>query len=192
MAWPKGVSRKERSEQRAQEARIRQDEAGLRGDPLPEDEDEVERLMANDILVNSLPNPPKKEGWHRFWASTTNTWTPIQMYIRLGYKFVHPNDVPEMATMKTHSAVFSTEVVQCNEMILMETPVERWRRIMKKWHNDDPKSEAERLKVNVELLKKDVGTDSQGNALVREEGDGMASLTEEPKQDRRIVHPFTE
>ncbi len=33
MAWPKGVSRKERSEQRAQEARIRQDEAGLRGDP---------------------------------------------------------------------------------------------------------------------------------------------------------------
>src|SRR5258708_36551832 len=78
MAWPKGVSRKERAEQRAGEARIRQDETALRGDPLPEDEDEIERLMANDILVNSLPNPPKKEGWHRFWASTTNTCTPSE------------------------------------------------------------------------------------------------------------------
>src|SRR5258708_39291009 len=98
MPWPKGVSRKERAEQRAQEARIRQDETALPGDPLPEDEDEVERLMPNDILVNSLPNPPKKEGGHRFWASTTNTWTPIQMYIRLGDEFVHRNDVTESQT----------------------------------------------------------------------------------------------
>jgi hypothetical protein len=192
MVWPKGVSRKERTEQRMQEARIRQDESTLRSDPLPEDADEVEALMTNDILQNSLPNPPKRDGWHFFWASTTNTWTPIQMYIRLGFKFVLPEEVPEMSTMKAHSATFSTDVVQCNEMILMKTPIERWRRIMKKWHHDDPKSEAERLKVNVELLKRDVGADSQGNPLVREEGDGISSLTDTPRTDRRIVHPFEE
>lgn len=149
-----------------------------RDDPLPDD---IEGFLENEVLEQQLPSPPKKPGWHYFWGSTTNKQTPIQMFIRMGYMFVHPDEIPQWLHMKVHSAAFSQELLQCNEMILMKVPEERYQRIMKHLHHDRPMSEAERLLVNLDMLKKEVGQDSKGNSLVREEGDGLASLV-----DRRI------
>lgn len=208
MGWPKGKPRKPRPEavptaapapeefwRKETEARERvlrdeRDEpesrqegalraAGRDADPLVDDD--LEDLLRDQAMQTKLPSPPPMPGWHQFWGSTTNQYTPIQMYLKLGYVFVNPDEIPEWRTMRTHSAMFSTEVIQCNEMILLKVPMDRYQRIMKYHHHDRPNQEAERLRVNQELLKQEIGTDSQGNSLIREEGDGFASVL-----DRRV------
>lgn len=157
----------------------------IRDDPLPESSDDLQAFMAGQMLANALPNPPKMKGFHLFWGSTTNQYTPVQWYLRLGYVPVRPDEVPTMDVtgLKPHSGQFEGFVC-CNEMVLLKIPDTVYQKIMRKFHHDDPNNEAERLRVNVDMLKDEVGEDSKGTPLVREEGDGMASIV-----DRRVRAP---
>ena len=184
--WEKEVAERDRilRSDRAEPASrkdgaMRMEADSVRADVLPDDD--LERFLESEALTQSLPNPPKQAGWHHFWGSTTNQQTPIQMYLRLGYVFVKPEEIPEWTHMKAHSASYGCDVIQCNEMLLMKTTEERYQRIMKHLHHDKPMSEAERLLANFELMKSEIGRDSKGKMLVTEEGDAFSDMV-----DRRI------
>lgn len=157
----------------------------LRGEALPQSSEDLEALLRQEALANALPNPPRIPGWHQAWLSTTNTYTPIQQYLRLGYMPVKPEEHKEWAYLKQHSARDAADVISCNEMVLYKIPEPAYQQIMRVLHHDRPNEEEARLKANIDQMKQgDEFRDSEGNTLVREEGDGFAELL-----DRRVRAP---
>ena len=146
-----------------------------REEALPQSSDELENLLRTEALSNALPKPPPIEGFHQIWLSTTNTYTPIQQYARLGYVPVKPEEHKEWAYLKQHSAQHGGDGIFCNEMVLYKIPMDAYQRIMKVLHHDRPNEESERLRANIDQMKQgDDFRDSEGNALVHEEGEQEA------------------
>jgi hypothetical protein len=146
----------------------------IRGEALPPSAEELAALLREDAMANALPTPPKIPGWHSCWLSTTNTYTPIQHYIRLGYVPVKPEEIPAWQYLKQHSAQIG-DTITCNEMVLYKVTDSAYQQIMKTVHHDKPNAEAERLKANVDMMK-DEHRDSEGNQLIHEEGDGVGAV----------------
>lgn len=146
-----------------------------RDEALPPHREDIEALLRQEAMDNALPKPPELEGWHQVWLSTTNTYTPIQQYVRLGYVPVKPEEHPSWQYLKQHGASHGGDTITCNEMVLYKVPEEAYQDIMRVLHHDRPNEEEERLRANVEQMK--VGSefrDSEGTPLVRDEGDGFA------------------
>ena len=150
-----------------------------RVDALPPSAEELTNLLREQALTSALPNPPPIPGYHLCWLSTTNTYTPISYYTRLGYVPVKPEEVVGWHYLKEHSATIG-DLVSCNEMVLYKTTEDAYQQIMRTVHHEKPNEEAERLKVNLDMLKQDM-RDSDGTPLVEEEGDGLDALI-----DRRV------
>ena len=178
------VNRGERQEPDGREAAEAQQD-DLRADALRADPAEIEAMLREEALANALPNPPQIPGWHQVWLSTTNTYTPIQQYVRLGYVPVKPEEHPQWQYLKQHGASHGGDVITCNEMVLYKIPNEAYQQIMRVVHHDRPNEEAERLRANIEQLKHgDEFRDSEGTSLVKEEGDGFGQVL-----DRRVRAP---
>lgn len=167
----------------AVEQDMQEDEA--RESPVMPSTDELEARLAEEAMQNALPNLPAKPGWHRFWASTTNTYTPVQYFLRLGYVPIKGEELPEMMHLKALSGEFAG-FVTVNEMVGLQVPEDIYQKYMKIMHHDRPMSEAERLKANVDAMKQDLGEDSKGRPLLVEEGEGYASLTKTVKTPKRF------
>lgn len=151
-----------------------------RESPVPPSADELEHALLDEAAVTPLPNPPAMPGWHLFWASTTNQYTPVQYYYRLGYTHVKPEELPSMSELRLHSGE-QPGMISVNEMVLLKTTQENYQRYMKIMHHDRPLSEAERLKSNVDAMKQEVGEDREGRQIVMEEGDGFADIAKRRK-----------
>ena len=146
-----------------------------RAEALPEHKLDIEALLREEALANALPNPPKLDGWHQAWLSTTNQYTPIQQFVRLGYEPVRPEEHPHWQYLKQHGASHGGDTITCNEMVLYKVAEEAYQQIMRVLHHDRPLEEEEKLRANVESMKEDVQfRDSQGKPLISEEGDGFA------------------
>lgn len=89
-----------------------------------------------------LPNLPKKDGWHRVWASTNHPTDTVARRIALGYRVLTLDDVkgsgwnPEQASVK--DATPADNVVRWREMVGMECPEELYQEAMREWHHDQP------------------------------------------------------
>ena len=143
-----------------------------RDEALPQSSEDLEFLLRTEALSNALPKAPHLPGYHQVWLSTTNTYTPIQQYVRLGYVKVMPEEHKEWSYLKEHSAGHGGDGIFCNEMVLYKIPEEVYQRIMKVLHHDRPNEEAERLRANIDQLKHgDDFRDSEGKQLVQEEGE---------------------
>ena len=154
-----------------------------RDEALPESREDIESLLRTEALANALPTPPKLDGWHQAWLSTTNTYTPIQQFQRLGYVPVKPEEHPEWQYLKQHGAQHGGDVITCNEMILYKVPEDAYQQIMRVLHHDRPNEEEERLRANVEQMKDSPDfVDRDGKALIQEEGDGF-------RKERRVRAP---
>lgn len=182
---PRGVYDRNKSEGRASVGAL-QDIGAQEGrsDPIPQDMEALEEALRTEAINNALPNPPKRAGWHYFWGSTTNTYVPIQYYLRLGYMPVKPEEIPEMSHLKMHSGEYDG-FIMCNEMLLMKCPEAVYQRYMQIVHHERPNEESERLKANLEAIKEEIGKDSAGRDLVEVEDDAMRELGE-----RRPVKHF--
>ena len=176
------VNRGEREEPESRQA-VEASRVDQRDEALPQNKLDVEALLREEALANALPNPPKLPGWHQCWLSTTNTYTPIQQYVRLGYVPVKPEEHAEWQYLKQHGAGHGGDTVTCNEMVLYKIPEEAYQQIMRVVHHDRPLEEERRMRANIEQLKTgDDFRDSDGKPLVREEGDGF-------EVDRRVRAP---
>lgn len=148
-----------------------------RAEALPASSIDIEAMLREDAMNNALPKPPALPGWHLIWLSTTNTYTPIQHYARLGYVPVKQHEMPEWQWLKQHSAQDPAGDICVNEMVLYKIPDAAYQQIMRVMHHDRPNAEAERLKRSIEEMKGGSEyRDSEGNALVKEEGDGFAQV----------------
>lgn len=180
------VHRGERAEpENRQPSEAHEDE--VRAEALPQSPEDLEALLRQEALANALPQPPAIPGWHQVWLSTTNTYTPIQQYTRLGYVPVKPEEHKQWAYLKTHSAQHGGDVVTCNEMVLYKIPEDAYQQIMRIVHHDRPNEEEDKLRANVEQMKDNSEfRDSDGKSLVEEEGDGFA---DQARDDRRVRAP---
>jgi len=173
------VNRGEREEPENRQATEAQQDT-LRADALPYSSEELEALLRQEALANALPNPPAIPGYHQVSLSTTNTYTPIQQYVRLGYVPVRREEHPQWNYLKQHSAEMPGDGIACNEMVLYKIADEAYQHIMRHIHHDRPNEEEERLKANIRNLKEgDDFRDSDGKSLVQEEGDGFKEMLED-------------
>lgn len=101
------------------------------------------RAFREKWMTTYLPNLPKKEGWHRFWASTTNSSDTPQRRLALGYTFVSEEELmgegwfPEAQSVKDGSAL--NGAVRWREMIAMQIPEDQYQEIMQEFHYDMPR-----------------------------------------------------
>lgn len=101
------------------------------------------RAFREKWMTTYLPNLPKKAGWHRFWASTTNSSDTPQRRLALGYRFVQEADLvnegwfPEATSVKDGSRLEGA--VKWREMVAMEIPEAQYQEIMQEFHYDMPR-----------------------------------------------------
>lgn len=132
------------------------------------------QLRRNPWEPEILANPPKIPGYHLFWATTTNQADPIQRRLQMGYVLVDAADVPGHEYLTLKSGEF-TGAIACNEMILLKVPEKLYQEWMKEMHHDAPQAEEDRMKDIIDTIKENA-QDSQGTPLIRDIGDGTASV----------------
>lgn len=111
--------------------------------------DEARRRAFRERYAQShLPNLPHKDGWHRYWASTSHPTNTPQKMLMVGYTFItqqqlqdegsvwHPEDksVKDAAVVDGH--------VRWREMIAMECREEDYQAYMREFHHDLPRDMA--------------------------------------------------
>lgn len=104
---------------------------------------ERRRMMRERWNAAYLPNLPKKEGFHRFWCSSTHPTDTVARRIALGYRVLTLDDVkgtgwaPEQSSVKDASA--PDNVVRWREMVGMECPVDLYLEHLREFHHDQPR-----------------------------------------------------
>lgn len=132
------------------------------------------RKMFREFTQEALPNPPKMNGYHFCWLSTTNQYDPIYKRIRMGYEPVK-TDMSEALKEFTHLRAKSGEFEGCitvNEMVLFRIPNEIYQEIMEEFHHKMPLEEEQRIRESA--LTSD--RDSNGRKLGQIEGEGIDQL----------------
>lgn len=151
-----------------------EDEHRSNRDHPDEDERVMELLSAQ--LQTKLPDPPKKPGWHRLYVSTTNTVTPPEYFLRLGYRPVKQSDWPGFENFAQAGTGKFSNGISVKEMVLFEIPEERYQQFMRILHHKNPAEEEEMLRSSIEnkfgderaeIREIGSGTDKLGRQRVR-------------------------
>lgn len=165
--------------------------APVRGDRVEEDSsrtqvdgtttslEERRRMIRSDWTQDVLPQPPKVDGWHYCWLSTTNSTDPIYKRMQKGYQPVRVSEVPGFGQFTSTQGEFEG-CVACNEMLLFKIEEELYQEIMLINHYERPLEEEEILKANsVDNLTE---RDSNGRELVEAQGfDSLARRVKPPQ-----------
>lgn len=126
--------------------------------------------MRAEFMEFALPTPPKHDGWHYFWWSTTAQHDPLQRRIRLGYEVVTSEMLPGFGDFRVKNGQHEG-AIGVNEMILLRIPQHLYQSYMQEVHHTAPLEEEGRLDVQWQLTK-DAGGRLRDQALVKNE-DGM-------------------
>jgi len=141
--------------------RVQQDGSALSAE-------ERRRLLRNEWVQEVLPTPPKVEGFHHCWLSTTNSTDPVYKRIQRGYIPVKASEVPGFGTQYTAVGGEFDGCVTCNEMLLFKIPVQLYNDLMTIYHHDMPMEQEASIRENVNRKNDE---DSNGRALAQVEGD---------------------
>lgn len=140
----------------------------VHNDGLALSAEERRRLLRQQNIQEVLPQPPKREGWHRCWLSTTNSTDPIYKRIALGYQPVKASDVPGFGANSLVEDGEFKGCIACNEMLLFEIPLQLFNDLMEIYHHDMPNEQEESIKERVQQAQQ---LDSSGRELMSTEGD---------------------
>ena len=124
-------------------------------------------MIRSEWSQDVLPQPPKSDGWHYCWLSTTNSTDPIYKRIQKGYEPVRISEIPGFAQYKVNQGEFEG-CIACNEMLLFKIPEDLYQEIMSIFHYERPMEEEEILKANT--VEKIATQDSDGRKLGQVEG----------------------
>jgi hypothetical protein len=156
---------------------------GESGRQAPEDKfistQERRRMWSEEWTQSALPKLPSIDGWHLCWLSTTNSYDSIDKRIRLGYVPVKSDELPGYEDYRVKSGEH-VGYISCNEMLLFKLPMDIYQEIMIYHHHDQPREEAEKIRVQVENLQGQ--RDSNGRSLANVEGEGIGSLDKQPNR----------
>jgi hypothetical protein len=140
---------------------------------------ERRRMWSEEWTQSALPKLPDMNGWHLCWLSTTNSYDSIDKRIRLGYVPVKSDELPGYEDYKVKSGEH-VGYISCNEMLLFKLPMDIYQEIMTYHHHDQPREEAEKIRVQVENLQGQ--RDSNGRSLANIEGEGIGSIDQQPNR----------
>ena len=129
---------------------------------------ERRRMLRQDWVQEVLPTPPKIEGMHCCWVSTTNSTDPVYKRIQRGYVPVKASEVPGFGTQYTMTEGEFDGCIACNEMLLFKIPVQLYNDLMTIYHHDMPMEQEASIRENVFGNSQE---DSDGRKLVQVEGD---------------------
>lgn len=139
--------------------------------------EERRRMIRSEWNQDVLPTPPKVEGWHYCWLSTTNSTDPIYKRMQKGYEPVRASEIPGFAQYTATQGEFEG-CVSCNEMLLFKIPEELYQEYMLVMHYERPLDEEEILKANAVVNERD----SDGRELGQAEGfDSLARRVRAPE-----------
>jgi hypothetical protein len=140
---------------------------------------ERRKMWSEEWTQSALPKLPNMDGWHLCWLSTTNSYDSIDKRIRLGYVPVKSDELPGYEDYKVKSGEH-VGYISCNEMLLFKLPMDIYQEIMTYHHHDQPREEAEKIRVQVENLQGQ--RDSNGRSLANIEGEGIGSIDQQPNR----------
>jgi hypothetical protein len=140
---------------------------------------ERRKMWSEEWTQSALPKLPNMDGWHLCWLSTTNSYDSIDKRIRLGYVPVKSDELPGYEDYRVKSGEH-VGYISCNEMLLFKLPMDIYQEIMIYHHHDQPREEAEKIRVQVENLQGQ--RDSNGRSLANVEGEGIGSLDKQPNR----------
>jgi hypothetical protein len=141
---------------------------------------ERRKMWSEEWTQSALPKLPNMDGWHLCWLSTTNSYDSIDKRIRLGYVPVKSEELPGYEDYRVKAGEHVGHI-SCNEMLLFKLPMDVYQEIMTHMHDEKPREEAEKIRVQVEQLQG--ARDSNGKSLVAVEGEGMGNFV-----DRQTNH----
>ena len=127
---------------------------------------ERKAMLREQLNQEILPTPPKVDGWHFCWLSTTNNADPIYKRVRLGYEPVKASEIPGFATQHQINGGEFDGCVACNEMILFKLPEELYQEIMLINHHEKPLEEEAMIRQAATKSEQDRG----GRSLVESIG----------------------
>lgn len=133
---------------------------------------ERRRLLRQEWVQEVLPTPPKLDGFHCCWLSTTNSTDPIYKRIQRGYVPVQASEVPGFGGQYTVSGGEFEGCVACNEMLLFKIPVQLYNDLMTIYHHEMPMEQEAAIRENVNGKNDE---DSNGRRLAEVE-DGFNNL----------------
>ncbi len=153
------------------------DERGQDEREVTEDREisEDERLeMFRDSLEQSvLPELPQTPGYHTCWLTTSNPRDTIAWRMRLGYQLIRIDEMPGWQGVGLKSGDYAG-IIGVNEMVAARIPLRLYNRYMKEVHDAKPRSEEEKLRRNVDLIKQQA--EDLGSRVG--EGDGTQNLVQ--------------
>jgi len=117
-------------------------------------------MLRDEFTQEALPKPPKIPGFHTCWLSTNNSYDPIHKRMRVGYTPVKAEEVAGMDLYKVREGEWDG-FISCNEMVLFKIPEEVYQEIMMLFHHTMPMEEEQRIKRQMEDLKKDDRTQTE-------------------------------
>ncbi len=130
------------------------------------------RAMLRDTNT-LLPPPPAVDGYHSFWATTTNSKDTVESRQRLGYSFITREEAPdfEMSTLKSGDS--ASDRIMVNEMVAMKIPMDIWKEDMMDIHHTMPNEMAANIKDGLARFK-----DGRGNDIAYTGGSFKGGLDE--------------
>lgn len=101
-------------------------------------------MLKRSLFQSNLPDLPKKPGYHRIWLTTTNPRDPVHGRIRLGYRLLKSDDVPEFLDLATKGGNYDG-CIMVNEMVAAEIPIHLYEAFMRECHYDSPMQQEESI-----------------------------------------------
>ena len=144
-------------------------------------DEEFEKMLQDEFSQSALPNPPKLDGYHLAWLTTTSQYDSVQKRQRLGYTPVRQSDMPGFDATNSASLVGYDGYVQCNEMVLFKIPMDRYQQIMGFFHHKKPMEEEQGIVDNFK---------SKGERL-DDPDDGVDAIERELKEARKKMPIFS-
>lgn len=139
---------------------------------------ERRRMLRQEWVQEVLPTPPKLDGFHCCWLSTTNSTDPVYKRVQRGYVPVKASEVPGFGSQYTAQGGEFDGCVACNEMLLFKIPVQLYNDLMTIYHHEMPMEQEASIRENVNSNSEE---DSNGRKLAEVEGD-FANLGRGPSR----------
>jgi hypothetical protein len=136
-------------------------------------DEERSRFLRDEFTNSALPSLPPIPGFHMCWLSTTNQYDSIMRRVRLGYRPVKVDEMPQFVSLSMKTGEYAG-CIAVNEMILFKIEEEVYQLLMKTYHHDMPEQEADKLRDMVRQLQS--GELSKNKPMIAEVGDGTEEL----------------
>lgn len=124
---------------------------------------ELEAMIEAEYDNAVLANPPKLQGYHLCWLTTSSQYDTLQKRQRVGYVPVMKSEMPGFDASMGKDLVGYEGLVTCNELVLHKILDRRYQLIMNLFHHKKP----------TEALRGIMQSNKEAGAEVVDDGDAV-------------------